>query len=29
VNRDIWALGRGVISVKQMVGDATPFLYPA
>jgi ferric citrate transport system substrate-binding protein len=29
VNRDIWALGRGVISVKQMVADATPFLYPA
>jgi ABC-type Fe3+-hydroxamate transport system substrate-binding protein len=29
VNRDIWALGRGVISVKQMVAEATPFLYPA
>jgi ferric citrate transport system substrate-binding protein len=29
VNRDIWALGRGVISVKQMVTDATPFLYPS
>jgi iron complex transport system substrate-binding protein len=29
VNRDVWALGRGVISVKQMVAEATPFLYPA
>src|SRR5262249_55240584 len=29
VNRDVWALGRGVISVQPMVAEATPFLYPA
>lgn len=29
VSRNVWALGRGVISVSQMVAQSTPFLYPA
>jgi ABC-type Fe3+-hydroxamate transport system substrate-binding protein len=29
VSRNVWALGRGVISIRQMVAQATPFLYPA